>query len=78
MTSFADEARDRVAHLLRMARTDDDRARARIITYAEATPDPPLMGPQGIHTSGCPRCAGTMWLQRELHVCSSCGHMEDA
>ncbi|MFI1012754.1 hypothetical protein [Streptomyces sp. NPDC020965] len=78
MTDFADEARSRTAHLLRMAGTDDARVRARIIDYAARTPDPPLMGPQGIHTSGCPRCHGTMWLQRDLWVCSACGHMKDA
>ncbi|GGZ22315.1 hypothetical protein GCM10010387_14340 [Streptomyces inusitatus] len=77
MTDFADEARSRAAHLLRMARTDDAVQRARIIAYAASTPDPPLMGPQGIHTTGCPVCAGTMWLQREIRVCASCGHIED-
>ncbi|MEV6393669.1 hypothetical protein AB0M39_02625 [Streptomyces sp. NPDC051907] len=77
MTEFADEARTRTAHLLRMARTDDERVRARIVRYAASTPDPPLMGPHGIHTTGCPLCRHTMWLQRDLWVCSSCGHMED-
>lgn len=77
MTEFADEARSRTARLLRMAATQDDRLRARIVEYAATTPDPPLMGPQGIHTTGCPRCHWTMWMQHDLWVCSSCGHMED-
>ncbi|MEO3973242.1 hypothetical protein [Streptomyces sp. CAU 1734] len=77
MTDFADEARSRTARLLRMANTDDHRLRARIAEYAATTPDPPLMGPRGIHTKGCARCRRTMWLQRELWICSSCGAMED-
>lgn len=77
MTDFVAEARSRTAHLLRMAGTDDTRLRAVIIEYAATTPDPPLMGPQGIRTAGCPRCRRTMWLQRDLWICSSCGHMED-
>ncbi|MER6911796.1 hypothetical protein ABT354_09005 [Streptomyces sp. NPDC000594] len=77
MTDFADEARSRTAHLLRMAATDDPRVRDRIIAYAAGTPDPPPMGGQGIQTSGCPRCAGTMWLQREVWVCSGCGHVRE-
>lgn len=76
-TEFADEARSRVARLLRMAATHDDRLRARIVEYAASTPDPPPYGPQGIHTTGCPRCLRTMWMQRDLWVCSSCGHIED-
>ncbi|MBT2508787.1 hypothetical protein J7I98_23450 [Streptomyces sp. ISL-98] len=77
MTDFADEARTRTARLLRMAATDDDQERERIVEYAAATPDPPLMTPLGIQTTGCPRCRRTMWMQRDLWVCSACGHMED-
>lgn len=77
MTDFADEARDRAARLLRMAASDDPRARDQIRAYVAATPDPPAMGPQGIHTRGCPRCCRTMWLQRQLWICAGCGHMED-
>ncbi|MER7758489.1 hypothetical protein [Streptomyces sp. NPDC097619] len=79
MTSyFAEEARSRVARLLRMAATADDRTRARIVEYAASTPDPPPYGPHGIRTTGCPRCLRTMWQQRDLLVCSACGHMEDS
>lgn len=77
MTDFLNEARSRTARLLRMAGTEDTRLRSVIIEYATSTPDPPLMGPQGIRTTGCPRCRRTMWLQRSLWICSSCGHMED-
>ncbi|GAA2957395.1 hypothetical protein [Streptomyces enissocaesilis] len=77
MTHFADEARSRTARLLRMAATHDERTRARIVEYAASTPDPPLMGPHGIHTTGCSHCRQTMWMQRDLWVCSSCGRMED-
>ncbi|MFE9257852.1 hypothetical protein [Streptomyces sp. NPDC006879] len=77
-TDFAEEARSRTARLLRMAATPDDRVRARIVEYATSTPDPPLMGPHGIQTTGCTRCRRTMWRQRDLWVCSSCGHVEDA
>ncbi|MEU9979899.1 hypothetical protein [Streptomyces sp. NPDC050856] len=78
MTGFADEARSRAARLIRMARTDDPRLRDRLIQYAATTPDPPLMGPDGIQTTGCPSCASTMWRQRDLWVCASCGRIEDA
>lgn len=81
MTEFADEARDRAAHLLRMARTDDPRVRARLVHYATTTPDPPALGPGGITTTGCPRCRNTMWQQRDagspIWVCGACGHVED-
>ncbi|MBT2395350.1 hypothetical protein [Streptomyces sp. ISL-100] len=77
MTNFADEARTRTARLLRMAASDDDQERERIVAYAAATPDPPLMTRLGIQTTGCPRCRRTMWMQRDLWVCSACGHMED-
>ncbi|MFJ3173136.1 hypothetical protein ACIPJK_20510 [Streptomyces roseus] len=76
-TEFADEARSRVARLLRMAADADDRTRHRIIAYAASTPDPPPYGPDGIHTTGCPRCLQTMWMQRDVWVCSSCGHVRD-
>ena len=78
VTDFADEARSRTARLLRMAATDDRRTRQQITRYAASTPDPPLMGPVGIQTTGCPRCACTMWRQRDLWVCSSCGHVKEA
>ncbi|MEU1626392.1 hypothetical protein ABZ746_13910 [Streptomyces sp. NPDC020096] len=77
MTDFADEARSRAAHLLRMANTVDARMRAQIIEYADSTPDPPVMGPAGIATAGCPRCLRTMWRQRDGWVCASCGHVEE-
>lgn len=80
MSSFVDEARSRVAHLLRMASTEDPELRARIIAYAAATPDPPLMGRHGLATRGCPRCRCTMWLQWDgspLWVCSRCGHVAE-
>ncbi|MCY0919589.1 MULTISPECIES: hypothetical protein [unclassified Streptomyces] len=76
-TEFADEARSRVARLLRMAADADDRTRARIVAYAATTPDPPPYGPDGIRTAGCPRCLRTMWRQRDVWVCSSCGRVED-
>ncbi|TVL88978.1 hypothetical protein LRS74_18595 [Streptomyces sp. LX-29] len=81
MTEFVDEARSRTARLLRMAATEDGRTRARIIEYADTTPEPPLMGRDGIRTTGCPRCRRTMWWQRDaggpLWVCASCGHVQD-
>ncbi|MEV0416485.1 hypothetical protein AB0I68_38580 [Streptomyces sp. NPDC050448] len=76
-TEFADEARSRVARLLRMAADADDRVRDRIVAYAASTPDPPPYGPDGIRTTGCPRCLQTMWMQRDVWVCSSCGHVRD-
>jgi hypothetical protein len=75
MTAFADEARSRTAWLLRMAAPDQDAAG--IIEYATSTPEPPVMGPHGIRTRGCPRCRRTMWMQREMWVCAFCGHMEE-
>ncbi|WP_424212504.1 hypothetical protein ACN20G_10660 [Streptomyces sp. BI20] len=75
---FADEARSREARLLRMAGGEDGAVRARIVAYAAATPDPPLMGPHGIETAGCPVCRQTMWRQPSLWVCAACGHMRDA
>lgn len=81
MTEFADEARSRTAHLLRMARTDDERVRERLVEYAATTPDPPVLGPGGITTTGCPKCRHTMWQQRDagspIWVCGACGHVED-
>lgn len=77
-TEFADEARSRVARLLRMAASADDRTRARIVAYAASTPDPPPYGPDGIETRGCGCCRRTAWRQRDLWVCATCGHMEDA
>lgn len=80
MSDFIDEARSRVHTLLRMARTHDERTRARIIEYADATPEPPAMGRIGLHTRGCPQCLRTMWTQTDAQgpfwVCSSCGHVE--
>ncbi|AEW93210.1 MULTISPECIES: hypothetical protein [Streptomycetaceae] len=77
MTDFADEARSRAAHLLRMANTTDERIRTQIIDYVDSTPEPPPMGPYGIETTGCPRCRRTMWRQQDprgpLWVCASCG-----
>jgi DNA-directed RNA polymerase subunit M/transcription elongation factor TFIIS len=82
MSYFADEARSRIAHLLRMANTADHRERARIIEYANTTPEPPVMDRHGIDTTGCPECRRTMWRRRdadgELWVCASCGHVEEA
>ncbi|MFE9247731.1 hypothetical protein [Streptomyces sp. NPDC007088] len=75
MTDFADEARSRTARLLRMAAPGDDRDG--IIEYATTTPDPPLMGRHGIRTTGCARCRRTMWLQRDLWVCASCGWVRE-
>ncbi|MEV4438451.1 hypothetical protein AB0K09_05430 [Streptomyces sp. NPDC049577] len=80
MNDFVDEARSRVAHLLRMANTTDDTLRARIIEYADTTPEPPVMSrAAGIATTGCPRCRRTMWRQRDVEgpvwVCASCGHV---
>lgn len=64
-----------------MARTDDDRVRARIVDYVETTPDPPILGQQGITTAGCPCCRKTMWQQRDagspIWVCGACGLVED-
>ncbi|MCD9141982.1 hypothetical protein [Streptomyces albireticuli] len=80
MNDFVDEARSRVAHLLRMANTTDDRIRARIIEYADTTPEPPVMSRAGIVTTGCPRCHRTAWRQHDAEgpvwVCASCGHVE--
>lgn len=75
MTDFADEARSRTAWLLRMAGPEQDAGS--IIEYAATTPEPPVMGPHGIRTRGCPRCRRTMWMQREIWVCAFCGHVED-
>ncbi|MDT0422447.1 hypothetical protein [Streptomyces evansiae] len=74
-SDFADEARSRAARLLRMAAPEDDRDG--LIAYATDTPDPPLMGPDGIRTKGCPRCRRTMWLQREAWVCAGCGEVRE-
>ncbi|MFI1253837.1 hypothetical protein ACH4U6_08550 [Streptomyces netropsis] len=80
MNDFVDEARSRVAHLLRMANTTDDRVRARIIEYADTTPEPPVMSRAGIVTTGCPQCHRTAWRQQDAEgpvwVCASCGHVE--
>lgn len=80
MNEFADEARSRVAHLLRMANTTDDQVRARLIEYADTTPEPPIMDRAGIVTTGCPRCRRTAWRQEDTEgpvwVCASCGHVE--
>ncbi|MEU2854096.1 hypothetical protein ACFZB6_00440 [Streptomyces syringium] len=80
MNDFVDEARSRVAHLLRMANTTDDRVRARIIEYADSTPEPPVMSRAGIVTTGCPQCHRTAWRQQDAEgpvwVCASCGHVE--
>lgn len=63
-----------------MAHTTDERIRARLIAYADSTPEPPIMGPAGINTTGCPRCRQTMWQQRDregpIWVCAGCGHVE--
>ncbi|MFE4857327.1 hypothetical protein [Streptomyces sp. NPDC056670] len=75
---FAEEARSRRAHLLRMARPDDDRLRDRLLAYADETPDPPAMGHHGIETRGCPKCLSTMWRQRKDFVCAGCGHVRGA
>lgn len=80
MSEFAEEARSRVLRLLRMANTTNERLRTQIVEYADATPDPPLMGSLGIGTTGCSRCRRTMWQQRDsegpLWVCAFCGHVE--
>ncbi|WP_189936741.1 hypothetical protein [Streptomyces sulfonofaciens] len=76
MTAFADEARSRIAWLLRMA--DPDQDTSSIITYATTTADPPAMGRHGIRTRGCPGCKHTMWMQSDLWICSTCGGVEDA
>ncbi|MFB7647162.1 hypothetical protein ACFC0S_16920 [Streptomyces sp. NPDC056084] len=75
---FADEARPRRAHLLRMAQSRDDRFRDYLLAYADGTPDPPPMGHHGIETRGCPECRGTMWRQRKDFVCAGCGHVRGA
>ena len=75
MTDFAEEARSRTAWLLRMAAPEQDAGS--IIEYATTTPEPPVMGPHGIRTRGCPRCRRTMWMQREIWVCAFCGHVEE-
>ncbi|MER5889643.1 hypothetical protein ABT160_37950 [Streptomyces sp. NPDC001941] len=61
-----------------MAATSDPHVRDRIAAYAETTPEPPPLGSHGIETTGCPRCRGTMWRQRDLFVCSACGDMKGA
>ncbi|MBH5333707.1 hypothetical protein IHE55_02360 [Streptomyces pactum] len=80
-TDFADEARSRVVGLLRMARADDTLTRIRIRDYADSTPDPPVMGRDGIQTRGCGRCRRTMWRQRDaaglIWVCAACGQVEE-
>ncbi|UBI39081.1 MULTISPECIES: hypothetical protein [Streptomyces] len=80
MNEFVDEARSRVAHLLRMANTTDDEVRARLIAYADATPEPPIMDRAGIVTTGCARCRGTAWRRQDrdgpVWVCGSCGYVE--
>ncbi|MCT2589387.1 hypothetical protein LHJ74_05480 [Streptomyces sp. N2-109] len=80
MSDFAEEARSRVMRLLRMANTTNERIRTQIREYADATPEPPLMGSLGIGTTGCSRCKRTMWQQRDsegpLWVCAFCGHVE--
>ncbi|GGU67502.1 hypothetical protein GCM10010211_36020 [Streptomyces albospinus] len=80
MTEFVEEVRSRTVRLLRMANTTDDRLRKQIVAYADATPEPPIMGPLGIGTTGCPRCRRTMWQQRDsegpVWVCAFCGHVE--
>ncbi|MYT32591.1 MULTISPECIES: hypothetical protein [unclassified Streptomyces] len=82
MGTFADEARSRLANLLRMA-GNSERDRALIIAYVESTPEPPPLGPRGIHTSGCPLCRNTMWGQRDrdghpIAVCARCGFVKEA
>ncbi|MFI1942073.1 hypothetical protein ACH44C_33685 [Streptomyces purpureus] len=77
MTDFVDEARTRAARLIRMAATEDTRLRDQLRQYAASTPDPPLMGSDGIQTTGCPQCRNTMWRQRDLWVCAACGHVKD-
>ncbi|MFE4867685.1 hypothetical protein [Streptomyces sp. NPDC056682] len=76
--TFADEARSRRAHLLRMAQTRDERFRDYLSAYADDTPDPPAIGHHGIETTGCPQCTGTMWRQRNDFVCAGCGHVKGA
>lgn len=80
MLEFADEARPRLAQLLRMA-SDDPKERERIRRYAAATPEPPALARFGIATRGCRACHGTMWQQGDRHgtywVCSACGTLED-
>lgn len=81
MGTFAEEARTRLATMLRMA-GDSAPDRHRVITYVGATPDPPPLGPDGIRTTGCPKCRSTMWGQRDrdgqpIAVCARCGHVEE-
>ncbi|MFD9630101.1 RNHCP domain-containing protein [Streptomyces violascens] len=76
--TFAEEARSRRAHLLRMANTQDGRLRDRLAAYADETPEPPAIGHHGIETTGCPRCQATMWRQRNDFVCAGCGHVKGA
>ncbi|MDT3398586.1 hypothetical protein RKE29_18355 [Streptomyces sp. B1866] len=80
MTEFAEEARSRAARLLRMAGSVGPLERARLIEYANATPEPPVMGSFGIGTTGCPDCRRTMWQQRDadgpVWVCAFCGRVE--
>lgn len=81
MGTFAEEARTRLATLLRMA-GDNESDRNMVIAYVAATPDPPPLGSRGIQTSGCPRCQNTMWAQRDsdgslILVCSRCGYVKE-
>jgi len=76
--TFADEARSRRAHLLRMANTRDERLRDHLAAYADDTPEPPAIGHHGIETTGCPQCRATMWRQRNDFVCAGCGHVKGA
>ncbi|GAA2604655.1 hypothetical protein [Streptomyces axinellae] len=87
MTDFADEARTRRAHMLRMAEAqaeepDEMRVlRARVLDYLDNTPEPPVMASYGVSTKGCPKCHRTMWHQKDHEghhwVCASCGHFEE-
>jgi len=81
MGTFAEEARSRLVTMLRMA-GDSAPDRDRVISYVDATPEPPPLGPDGIRTCGCPRCRATMWGQRDrdgrpISVCARCGHVKE-
>lgn len=86
MTDFADEARTRKARMLRMAAAvadgaEEERAlRARVLAYADHTPEPPAMASYGVSTKGCQQCHRTMWHQKDSEghhwVCASCGRVE--
>lgn len=81
MGTFAEEARTRLATLLRMA-GENDRDRQLVIAHVASTPDPPPLGARGIQTTGCPQCWATMWSQRDsdghpISVCSRCGHVKE-